>query len=382
MVSLKEKINLLNKELEKNPFFLFIVMKGQAEDIAELKSDLDLRVVVDVKSYIEMNDVNNIFYSLYNKIIGDSIKQFKLFEHPPLILSYNDLLNGFGNINEICTWSFLGGDKNKFLKIKKHCQNLKFSDFDIQYYQKILNTKNNYDVEGELFYNFLGISEQKKYFLAWHYYSTSVYAFMSIILGKRLNGKSVGLREAKKMFPKLEYSDKEKLFSCISDNNITPEELEEELRKEWHFLNKKINHINEKRIKKDRTECISIYIYSMALFLNKIPRLSLYLNKIFIEFHLSKKLKNNLIKREIEDIEKIYNGFVFVLGFLQKNNFNSEEVIDFKKNLLIMKNLLDNKSINSKFLMEFLNYFKKYLISFEKFNDFLSKRLSDNIISK
>lgn len=371
---LKKIAQPLIKELTKFSYFSFLVTKGKSEDIIDCRSDLDFRIIVKTANYELIEKINNSLYKTYLKIIGVSCEKFRIFEHPPLILSFDQLLSYAGNANEIATWEFIGGDKHDFKKISELYRHKLVSNIDIDRYKEVLSSKKNYDVNGELFYPHLNLEVQKRYCLVWHYYATSVYVFMSIYSGKRLSGKSEGLKMAKKYFPNLVFTDKKKLLNYVEDKKVDSKQLERELKKEigkllkYKPLGLKITSENN-----------SFFIfqqnaYFLALYLNKISRLLIYLDKNYLKIKFSKQFSKNLAIREIEDVQKIYRGFVNILGYLQYNE-NKEKYIVKKLStkLDLLKNILLSAQPNRKFLSVLLSYFKENLSDFLEINLFIIK---------
>jgi hypothetical protein len=358
--NIRSEIVTLQKDLKEIPSYLFTVIKGQKEDIIPGFSDLDLRIVADTDSAEELNKINEILLSGYKKIIKKSKVKFRMFEHPPLILDYKLLKKGLGNANEISTWYFMGGKTGIFTAIKKLYLGSNFSISDKKRFLGVLANKENYNVEGELFYDFIDVNTQKKYFLAWHYYSTSVYVFMSLYLKNRLSGKSQGLRMAKKHFSNLVYANKNKLLKSVMDKDVEVSDFQYDLRKDWHFISEAVGRENSKSLAtSEKIDILRLCYISVVLSLNKISRLNLYLGEIMHSLNFSEELTKNLVIREIEDVSMIYVSYTKTLEYVLNNRSNkSKEVKVFEEMLFRFDDLLKDKKPN-------LVNLKKYLVFFE-----------------
>ncbi|MEI7810549.1 MAG: hypothetical protein WCI41_03280 [bacterium] len=358
--NIRSEIVTLQEDLKKIPSYLFTVIKGQEEDIIPGFSDLDLRIVVDTDSIEELNKINEILLNGYKKIIKKSKVKFRMFEHPPLILNYKLLKKGLGNANEISTWYFMGGKTSIFTEIKKLYLGSNFSISDEKRFRGVLANKENYNVEGELFYDFIDVNTQKKYFLAWHYYSTSVYVFMSLYLKKRLSGKSQGLRMTKKYFPNLVYANKNKLLKSVIDKDVGVSDFQRNLMKDWYFISEAVGKENSKSsVTSEKMDILRLCYISVVLSLNKISRLNIYLGEILHSLNFSEELTENLVIREIEDVSMIYGSYTKALKYVLNDKGNkSKEVKVFEEMLLRFDNLLKDKTPD-------LVNLKKYLVFFE-----------------
>lgn len=375
--NLKKLIKPLINELNKFPCFCFLVTKGKLADIIDKRSDLDFRVIIKTEDYKLIERVNNLLCKIYFDIIGSSCEKFRIFEHPPLLFNFNHLLNYGGNPNEVATWEYVGGNKADFNKIIELYHKKPMSDLDIDRYNEVLLSKRNYKVNGELFYNHLDIEIQKKHCLAWHYYATIVYAFMSMFLNNRLSGKSEGLKMAKEYFPDLIFTDKKKLLNCVENKKINSDKFEFILKNE---LAKLLRHQTEKGakvIEKNNLIVLQRHVYVMSLYVNKISRLAIYYN-FFNDnppkISFTKRFIKNLIARETEDVEKIYKGLRYSLDCFKKENNRERHVINmFENKLTNLEQILKNKKTNKEFLTKLLLFFKDNLNDFWEINTYFIK---------
>lgn len=368
------KVNIIKKELAKMPFYLFTVIKGQSEDIISGRSDLDLRVIIDTNSIEEIEILNHLFFKIYIKLINYSAENFKLFEHPPLILNYENLIMGTGNINEIATWYFIDGNYRKFLKIKNRYKNTKFSEEDLSYFRRILLTKKHYDVRLELIFSPLDLKRHKKYCLAWHYYAPSIYAFASIIFKKRMKGKSHAFKKLLRKFPDLKFCNKKYLLKLIEDETVTSEKLHMLLQNELNSLFKEIAlPLCCKKllmnVKDDPKIVFREFSYALSILRNKIPRLAIYLSPMIRGLKLSTNFQKNLVMREFEDMKKVIRGFNLVSKLLNKYNFKENILVKieiFKTNVKQIENLVKTSKANLTFFKRCIVLLKRLTPEFEK----------------
>lgn len=375
--NLKKLTEPLINELNKFSCFCFLVTKGKLIDIIDDRSDLDFRVIIKTNNYKLIEKINNSLCKIYFEIIGGSCEKFRIFEHPPLLFNFNHLLNYGGNPNEVATWEFVEGNKADFNKIIELYYKKPMSDLDIDRYKEVLLSKRNYKVNGELFYNHLDIEIQKKYCLAWHYYATTVYVFMSMFLNSRLSGKSEGLEKAKKYFPDLIFTDKKKLLNYVEDKKMDSSKFEFILKNELAKLLRHQEEKGEKVLEKNSLTILQQHVYIISLYVNKISRLAIYsnfFNDNSLKISFTKRFIKNLIAREIEDVEKIYKGFRYSLECVRKENNREEHAIDMLGSKLInLEQILKSKKTNKEYLTKLLLFFKDNLNDFWEINTYFIK---------
>lgn len=365
----------INKELKCFPEYLFIVIKGQAQDIIDGRSDLDFRIVVNTDSILRIDEINNFLSRLYRRIIKNSLDRFRILEHTPLVLSYKVLLKGLGNSNEVATWSFMGGDRQKFKEISDKYASTKV---DIRRIMSVISSKKNYNVFGELFYEHLDKEEQKKYCLVWHYYATSIYAFMCIYLQKRLTGKTQGLLLAKKYLPELNNFSKRELLSFVTNKELSAKLLFSKLKKQWKkFAQIILANNTSAPPKEDAFFDLSVYYFSMVLSVNKISRLNVYLSKSVSNLNLPQLFIKKLIKREIEDGFKILNGYNSICNYVDgKNLTNSYQTKILQEKIYHLEKLLLSLGCSMEDLRNLLIHFRKNTRYFQKlFYKYLLKNI-------
>lgn len=358
------------------PSYRYTVMKWQPEDVLEGYSDLDLRVVVDSVDVAELLNIDSSFKRAYQQIINGSVVKARTFEHTPNIITKKEVLSGLGYRSEIATWSLLDGDINEYNSDKRIYTDQPFDASDVAYYNKILFSKEKYSLENELIYTHKITAEFKRYCVCWRFYATSIYAFSSLLLNIRVAGKSEGLHQIAKLFPKLDSTSLESIRSIINDDTINPEELMDGLKNNWNILAKKVKYqiVRSSDVEEDITTSLQSFARAVYLVRNKRSRLGLYLSPEYRKLKFSKVFIKNLVKREVEDMHMILTCIDNVVDYFQKiDNLDSAKL---RQIVLDLKKLLNGLPHNPK------KTFTKICNYCESVSQDLSKILLESVVFK
>lgn len=331
--NLSKFINILDNLKQEFPYYCFTAIKWNLKkDIIDDLSDFDLRFVLDTFSEDDIQKfcirIGEIFLELKNE--NDSYN--RIFEHPPgYIYTKVELISKLGLSPDISTWSFIHGKNKDFKKIIKiHSSQPKTTISDNYFKDLLINRARHYNRKKEILYPSKSYLVQKKYNLAWHYYSIILYAMAGITFKLFPKSKTQYFAKLKRQFPKLKNCSKKILLNKIYNNKIVVSQFESELRNEISQIENKIDEALLFSADLKQVDQLNYFFIGLAMYRARISRYSIY-HKYF------KTINKTLLIREKNDFRSMSNFFNQFISTFKPTYKKSS---DFKEKIKIINDFL------------------------------------------